>query len=107
VPIVTFVLADGSQRVLALADGTTLMAGAVQNDVPGILGDCGGSCVCATCHVYVHEAFTGALPPPGDGEADLLDCVAAERRSNSRLGCQIRLSFSLDGLIVTVPERQL
>ncbi|MDQ2801504.1 MAG: 2Fe-2S iron-sulfur cluster-binding protein, partial [Pseudomonadota bacterium] len=76
----------------------------MQNDVPGILAECGGVMSCATCHVYVDPAWLDRLPPPSTDEDDMLDNTAAERRANSRLSCQIKMAPELDGLRVQVPE---
>jgi 2Fe-2S ferredoxin len=105
-PKVTYVLADGSRRSLGLSVGASLMEGATGNAIPGVLGDCGGSCACATCHVYIEDARAAVLPPPSEMENELLNGVAAERRPTSRLGCQVRVTAELDGLVVVLPERQ-
>ncbi len=105
-PKVTYNLSDGSSRVLELPVGVSLMEGAINNAVPGILGDCGGSCACATCHLYIEGAQAGSLPPVSELEDDLLKGAAAERRPTSRLGCQVLVVPDLDGLTVTIPERQ-
>ncbi|MFV3128335.1 2Fe-2S iron-sulfur cluster-binding protein [Niveispirillum sp. KHB5.9] len=102
---VTYILRDGGQRQVTASSGS-VMAAAMQNNVPGILAECGGGCACATCHVYVDPAWIDRLPPPDEIEAELLDGVAAERRPNSRLSCQIMLSADLDGLVVQMPEAQ-
>ena len=82
------------------------MEAAIQNDIDGIVAECGGGCACATCHVYVDDAFVDRLPPIGDMEGDMLECTAAERRAGSRLSCQIKMSDELEGLVVTIPDRQ-
>lgn len=105
-PRVTYVLADGTERTLDVPAGTTVMHAAVQNNVRGIDGECGGCLSCATCHVYVEAPWCERLAPPSADELELLSGVAAERRTGSRLGCQIELSAPLDGLVVRVPERQ-
>lgn len=105
-PTVTYLLSDGSQISADLPVGTTLLAGAVNSAVPGVLGDCGGNCSCATCHVYVEERRLGELEPPSTLENELLDGVAAPRRENSRLSCQICMTHELNGLIVTLPDVQ-
>jgi 2Fe-2S ferredoxin len=81
------------------------MEGAVKNMIPGIDADCGGACACATCHVYVDEAFLAKLDPMQEMEKTMLD-FAEKVKSNSRLSCQIKVSDSLDGLAVTMPESQ-
>jgi 2Fe-2S ferredoxin len=102
-PSVTFVLPDGSERRVDVAAGTSVMLAAVDNDVPGIVGECGGCASCATCHVWVDPAWIDRLPPAESVEDDLLGFAEAERRPTSRLGCQIALDASLDGLRVEVP----
>jgi 2Fe-2S ferredoxin len=87
-------------------DGWSLMQGATTNGVDGIVGECGGSCACATCHCYVDLARLQDLLPPSDNELGMLDNVVAERRPNSRLACQIKASAALQGLVVTLPESQ-
>ena len=107
-PVVTFVQPDGSRREVNVLPRSSAMSGAVQSGVQGILAECGGSCACATCHVYVDESCVDLLPPVGDLESDLLDAVSAERRPTSRLSCQIKLTPELDGkLILHVPESQV
>ena len=103
---ITFIEADGHERTLEVADGWSLMQAAVAGGVEGIVGECGGSCACATCHCYVDEARRAQLPPPAENELEMLDCVAAERRPNSRLGCQIKTSPLLEGLRVALPATQ-
>ena len=103
-PKVTYRQQDGSERTLEVPVGWSLMEAAIQNDIPGIVAECGGGCACATCHVYVVEHR--ALPPVADMEGDMLECTAAERRPGSRLSCQLKMSAELDGLVVTVPARQ-
>ena len=102
---ITFIAFDGSQHRIDAADGSTAMENAVRNDVPGIDADCGGACACATCHVYVDEAWRAAVGEASEMEADMLD-FAFEVRPESRLSCQIRVKPELDGLVVRVPERQ-
>ncbi len=102
---VTFIDAQGQARIVSAEPGSTLMETAVRNDVPGIEAECGGACACATCHVYVDEAWAGALPPPASMEEDMLD-FAFDVRPNSRLSCQIRIKPELDGLVVHTPTRQ-
>ena len=81
---ITFIEASGQETTINLPDGWSLMQGATANGVDGIVGECGGSCACATCHCYVDEARLGDLPPPSEGELDMLENVACERRPNSR-----------------------
>lgn len=103
---ITYVEFDGTEHSIDVPEGWNLMDGAVRNDIPGILGECGGSCACGTCHVYVDPAWLGRLPAPELMERDLLECTAAERQANSRLGCQLKITGALDGLIVRLPDRQ-
>ena len=105
-PHITYVEADGQATTIDLPEGWTLVQGALANNITGILAECGGSCTCATCHSYVDEARLAELPPPAEGEAAMLDFVAAERRPNSRLACQIRATVALDGLRVELPVTQ-
>ncbi len=83
------------------------METAIMNNVRGIDAECGGCCSCATCHVYVEETFLALIPPPDDMENELLDGVASERRSNSRLSCQLFITDACDGIVVHVPESQI
>ena len=96
----------GREHEANVKNGLTVMEGAVQNDIPGIDADCGGSMACATCHVYVNKDWFPKLPEKEVGEDDMLD-LAYEPKSNSRLSCQITVSDELDGLIVYLPERQV
>jgi 2Fe-2S ferredoxin len=102
---VTYYDADGVRYARRANVGDSMMEAAVTTGVPGIDAICGGSCVCGTCHVYVDEAWLARLKPPLPAEDDLLE-VSANRRSNSRLGCQIRLSDDLDGVVVRIPAAQ-
>jgi 2Fe-2S ferredoxin len=103
---IVYILQDGSERRVVLADGLSVMLGAIENNIKGIDAECGGCCACATCHVYVDERFLDRLPPPDIAETELLTGVAAEQLPNSRLSCQITVSAALDGLIVRMPDRQ-
>ncbi len=103
---ITYVEASGQSTTVDLPDGWNLMQGAIANGVEGILGECGGSCACATCHCYVDEARLGDLPPASEAELDMLENVAAERRATSRLACQLKASPALAGLILNLPAIQ-
>jgi 2Fe-2S ferredoxin len=105
-PKVTYVQPDGQQRVIDAPAGTTVMEAAVDNDIAGIVAECGGACSCATCHVYVDPGWLDRLRPPDAQEDGMLDCVL-ERRANSRLSCQIVLREDLDGLLVQVAAEQI
>ena len=96
----------GKSHTIEVANGLSVMEGAVQNDIPGIDADCGGSMACATCHVYVKEEWFNKLPKKEDGEEDMLD-MAFEPKKNSRLSCQLMISDQLDGLVVNLPEKQV
>ena len=103
-PKVTYRQTDGSETTIDVPVGWSLMEAAIHNDIPGIVAECGGGCACATCHVYVAEGQP--LPPIADMEGDMLECTAAERRPNSRLSCQLKMSSAMDGLVIDIPERQ-
>ena len=101
----TFVDSKGQARTVEGEVGSTVMETARRNDIPEIAAECGGACACATCHVYVDEAWTEKTGSPSPMEEDMLD-FAFDVRPTSRLSCQIKVSDDLDGLVVTVPERQ-
>ncbi len=103
---ITYIEANGQSTTLNLADGWSLMQGATANGVDGIVGECGGSCACATCHCYVDELLAGVLPALRAAGVDMLDNVVAERRPNSRLACQIKAGPALEGGVVHLPECQ-
>ena len=103
---ITYVEASGQSTTVNLPDGWNLMQGAITNGIEGILGECGGSCACATCHCYVDEARLGDLPPASEAELDMLENVAAERKPTSRLACQLKASPLLEGLVLTLPATQ-
>ena len=106
-PKITYIEPSGNRAIVDLPDGWTLMQGATANGVDGIEAECGGSCACATCHCYVDEAQLRPARAAGRRtELAMLENVAAERRPNSRLSCQIKVSAALDGLVVRLPERQ-
>lgn len=103
---VIYISHDGTRRELDVANGTSLMQAAVSNGIYDIVGDCGGSASCATCHVYVQDEFADKVPPPNTREAEMLQCTAAELKPNSRLCCQISMAASLDGIVVEIPAEQ-
>ncbi len=105
-PQVTYIEADGTEHRVEAPAGRTLMQVAVANGVPGILGDCGGSCSCATCHGYVDPQWMHHLPAISETEEFMLDGVP-DRRATSRLCCQIPLSDALSGIVVTLPDEQV
>ena len=96
---------QGNCITIEVENGLSVMEGAIQNDIPGIDADCGGSMACATCHVYVEEKWLDKLPKAEDAEVDMID-MAFEPKKNSRLSCQIIVSDELDGLKVTTPTKQ-
>ena len=102
---VTYIENSGNTHTIEIANGLSVMEGAVQNDIPGIDADCGGGMACATCHVYVKEEWLDKLPKKEDGEEDMLD-MAFEPKQNSRLSCQLVVSDELDRLIVNIPSKQ-
>ena len=105
-PRVSYRQANGTTSVVEVPLGDSVMDGALDHNVPGILGQCGGGCTCCTCHCYVAPAWADRLPAPHPDELDLL-AYALDRRSTSRLACQLKLTEALDGLEVELPERQL
>ena len=104
-PKITYIEHSGKSHTINVANGLSVMEGAVQNNVPGIDADCGGSMACATCHVYVKEEWFDKLPKKEDGEEDMID-MAHEPNKFSRLSCQLTVSNELDGLVVQLPEKQ-
>ena len=102
---ITYIEHSGKSHTIEVKNGLTVMEGAVQNNIPGIDADCGGSMACATCHVYVKENWFNKLPKKEDGEEDMLD-MAYEPNKFSRLSCQLTVSDKLEGMIVNLPEKQ-
>ncbi|VTU29741.1 2Fe-2S iron-sulfur cluster-binding protein [Variovorax sp. RA8] len=105
-PTINYILKDGAIRSVDAEAGSSVMENAIRANVRGIDAECGGSCSCATCHVYVDEAFVDRFPAPDEMENELLDGVASERLPTSRLSCQLSMTPALDGLTVRVPETQ-
>lgn len=105
-PNVTYISHAGETTTIDVPMGTTVMENAVKNGIEGIVAECGGAMLCATCHVYVDPAFVDKLDPIGEEQDEMLAATAAERKSNSRLSCQIRMKPELAGLIVRMPDRQ-
>ena len=97
---------NGKEHAVYVQNGLTVMEGAVQNDIPGIDADCGGSMACATCHVYVKDDWYDKLDEKSEGEDDMID-QAYDPKKNSRLSCQITVSDKIEGLIVHLPEKQV
>ena len=102
---ITYITHDHQKSTIEVENGLTVMEGAVQNDIPGIDADCGGSMACATCHVYVDDKWFDKIPKAEDAEIDMID-MAFEPKKNSRLSCQIIISDELDGLTVNIPSKQ-
>ena len=102
---ITYIQFDGSESVVDVKPGLSVMEGAVKNNVRGIDGDCGGACACATCHVYVDEGWAAKVGEKSAMEESMLD-FAENVEPNSRLSCQIKVTEDLDGLIVRLPESQ-
>lgn len=103
---VTFVAPDGGMRTVSAAADASVMEAALANDVGGILADCGGCMSCATCHVYIDEAWIPAVGTAGENESAMLE-MAIDPRGNSRLSCQVKLTEALSGLVVHIPESQI
>ena len=105
-PKITYIEHNGTEHVVDVAEGLSVMEGAVKNSIPGIDADCGGACACSTCHVYVDPAWLDKLPGKEPMEEDMLD-FAYEPKENSRLTCQLKVTPALDGLVVRMPEKQI
>ena len=105
-PKITYIEHDGKTHTIEVASGLSVMEGAVQNNIPGIDADCGGSMACATCHVYVKDEWFDKINKKTEGEDDMLD-QAYEPKKNSRLSCQIQVTDDIDGLEVYLPEKQI
>ena len=103
---ITYIEHNGKSHTVEVRNGLSVMEGAVQNNIPGIDADCGGSMACATCHVYVKDDWFNKLPKKNEGEDDMID-QAFEPNTSSRLSCQIQVSDNLDGLKVYLPEKQI
>ncbi|WP_372893115.1 2Fe-2S iron-sulfur cluster-binding protein [Rhodosalinus sp.] len=104
---ITYIEHNGTEHVVEVPNGLTVMEGARDNNIPGIEADCGGACACSTCHVYVHPDWVGKLPDKEDMEADMLDFAFQPDPDRSRLTCQLKVSDALDGLVVQMPEKQI
>ena len=105
-PKITYKDNQGNSKTIEVEKGLSVMEGAIQNNIPGIDADCGGSMACATCHVYVKDDWFNKVPSKSEGEDDMLD-QAFEPKQNSRLSCQLVVSDELEGLIVNLPEKQV
>ena len=102
---ITYIENSGKSHTINVANGLSVMEGAVQNNIPGIDADCGGGMACATCHVYVKEEWFDKINPKSEGEDDMID-QAHQPSKFSRLSCQISVSDEIDGLVVNLPEKQ-
>ena len=105
-PAIHLISSTGEHTTLQANAGDSVMLTATNAGLDGIVGECGGSAMCATCHVYVDEAWADKLPAPLANELEMLECTASERRATSRLSCQITMSAQLDGIVVHLPETQ-
>ena len=102
-PKITYITPDGARHDTEVENGYSVMEGAINNDIQGIIAECGGACACATCHSYIDEQWIDRLPAMDDMEDSMLD-AAYERKTNSRLTCQIEVNDDLDGLVVHVAD---
>lgn len=106
-PTITFISADGSEITHDSKIGESIMQVAVKNGVKGIVAECGGSCACATCHVFIEDSMLKQIAQMTDLEDDMLDGAASDRLPNSRLSCQIKMTTDLDGVRVTIAPTQI
>jgi 2Fe-2S ferredoxin len=104
---ITYIEHNGTEHVVDVANGLTVMEGARDNNIPGIEADCGGACACSTCHVYVHPDWFGKLPEIDPMEEDMLEFAYEPDPERSRLTCQLKVTDALDGLVVQMPEKQI
>jgi ferredoxin, 2Fe-2S len=103
---IAYVQPNGDERVLEVATGLSVMEGAVNNNVRGIIAECHGACSCGTCHVYVDTAWVSRIGAKTETELSMLECVC-DPQPNSRLACQITVTEALDGLVVRIPDKQI
>ena len=104
---ITYIEFGGTEHVVEVSNGLTVMEGARDNNIPGIEADCGGACACSTCHVYIHPDWIEKLPARDDMETDMLDFAYEPDETRSRLTCQLKVTDVLEGLIVQMPEKQI
>ena len=104
---ITYIEFNGTEHIVDVETGMTVMEGAWDNNIPGIEADCGGACACSTCHVYVDASWVKKIPEKEDMEEDMLDFAYSPDENLSRLTCQIEVTDELDGLIVRMPEKQI
>ena len=105
-PSVTYIEHNGTEHKLEVSDGDSVMQGAVNNMLEGIVAECGGGLACATCHCYVDDAWIDRVGPPSEAEVQMLEFTAREKKAGSRLSCQINVTDALNGLVVHLPESQ-
>jgi ferredoxin, 2Fe-2S len=105
-PKITYINAQGNPQTIEAPTGQSLMQVATNQGLKGIVAECGGSAMCATCHVYVEPAWLDKIPAANSTELEMLECTASERTAQSRLSCQIRITDDLDGMVVTLPASQ-
>jgi ferredoxin, 2Fe-2S len=105
-PIVNYVSSSGISRKIDVPSGMSIMQGALNYRIEGILAECGGNCMCATCHVYVDLSFLNRIPPAKENEKFMLSIAAEGPETNSRLSCQIKMTDDLDGIVVRLPGKQ-
>lgn len=103
---VTYIEHDGTEHTVDVADGTSVMQAAIDNNIEGIVGECGGGMACATCHCYIDEAWTDRVGPASEPERDMLEFAASQSDHTSRLSCQVTVTDELDGLVVRLPASQ-
>lgn len=104
--LVTYIEHDGARHEVDVPNGDSIMQGAVNNNIEGIVAECGGGLACATCHCYVDEAWIGKVGAPSQPENEMLEAAGAERKPTSRLSCQITVTDELNGIVVYLPETQ-
>ena len=105
-PVIQLISHEGAAMQLEVPEGHSVMQAAVAAGVRGIVGECGGSAMCATCHVYIDPAWLGRLTPALSNELEMLECTSSERRPESRLSCQVKVHAGLEGLVVRLPATQ-
>lgn len=105
-PKIIFVDADGTTHEVDAKSGLSIMENAISNDIDGIEAECGGSCMCATCHCFIEEEYAASIPPMDSDEDEMLGFAAEERRPTSRLSCQVKMTDELDGIVVKLPAEQ-
>ena len=105
-PKITFVDADGTRHEVEAKAGVSIMENAISNNIDGIEAECGGSCMCATCHCFIEDEYSANIPAMESDEDEMLGFAAEERRPTSRLSCQVQMTDELDGIVVNLPAEQ-